>query len=953
MKTVIELKSIFIALVYFCIFCNFSLAQQIVTINMEDGGRITNHQLVDKDNSSFGDVTVVFSKITKEDDEYSFNMEFQLRGMGSGNRLFITDRDLVWNQLRSALQEIRPDLAINNSFLEDISRGRISVDPFFNNVSPGNAISLKNKFEKSGGYAFNRESRKNNFSVNKDLILQNENKVNFNLQFYLIEGTQLNRVLRPIPIQITFEGLDTSAEPSLAEDAEDTKEEQDEGTKEKTESTEIVLIQQESPCDELHTRLNSQLRGVRTQINRFENRINTLDDNISQIQNEVKDDASLTPERREQLMANVGRHRNQFSTLRDNMVSAAQGLERTSRDALGDNCKDDRRIQSLRRSVDTELGRVSGFQSQLNRLSFISRMDELEEQLDTLFVLTRDSLRKEFGIQINNLASTFSSVVNRFESFKDEYDRIKISLWYFRSDSAQFKNRFLDLQHEFDTIVDLFEDNESKAEKKYKERLRGAEPSYDEKTETIRQQILSNKNSLEQSISRIREDFANYPPRDFPWILAGVAGLIVLLLLFGLIVFIRGIAKRKRIKKKLKQQTVVVQSTSGDKKIGGLKIAQVQKDYIPGKGLSHVYNKIDIEYHEIDLHSLWTETTVSRVFISRELIKTVYRFFYNSLAEDGKVKEHGGYILGAWDFNKDDDTRYDVSLEHFIETRDDAINENYELNFGAKIGLRVPEEIRRIREKSGLNFSLTGWIHSHPEISIFLSQSDLNVQQTLSGRDYKHKLIALVLDPNTQDNGKIAFNTGIFSYRNEHGMNNTGNGGIPLIKWRDLYEWARAPVPPDMSNNYKIDMKEIFNNSKVSNIYLKDKCIINLSHFLDDIQEKDFTSGIFTGQVLNNSYENNHLIVLNDFEAETDKSSSDEFPLVGYFFYGKNKNSMLRNMISDIEKVNEAELVVICDNDDKNLIILTRQENGEFNSTDIAKKTISFYEIETWPTRKR
>ena len=151
------MKSILITFVFFCIFCNHSLAQQNVTISLNDGDKTPNLRLVDIENNRVGEITIVFSKITKEDEEYRFDLQFQLRGLGNENRLFITDRNLDRDQLRTTLQDIRPDLQLSRSFLQNMTRGRISVEPFFNNVSPGNSISLKNKFEKSGGHTFNIE----------------------------------------------------------------------------------------------------------------------------------------------------------------------------------------------------------------------------------------------------------------------------------------------------------------------------------------------------------------------------------------------------------------------------------------------------------------------------------------------------------------------------------------------------------------------------------------------------------------------------------------------------------------------------------------------------------------------------------------------------------------------------------------------------------------------------
>jgi len=75
--------------------------------------------------------------------------------------------------------------------------------------------------------------------------------------------------------------------------------------------------------------------------------------------------------------------------------------------------------------------------------------------------------------------------------------------------------------------------------------------------------------------------------------------------------------------------------------------------------------------------------------------------------------------------------------------------------------------------------------------------------------------------------------------------------------------------------------------------------------------------------------------------------------LIGYFFYGKNHDEVIESMIQEIEPTREAELIVVCDNDDKNLLVLTRKTPGLFNKKSDARQTVSFYEIEAWPARRR
>lgn len=587
----------------------------------------------------------------------------------------------------------------------------------------------------------------------------------------------------------------------------------------------------------------------------------------------------------------------------------------------------------------------------------------------------------------NYLKSSLSIFRNKFES--------KIySGYYYTWNKDGFLSSIDAYNNEYNAISRKLDSINLAADEAFKSRLGGMLANWSgDTTEVYIASIKQVRNEVNNQVGQLKTEISGSVTDRFPWALLTISVLVVLTLLFGALVYYRAmVRKRNRIPAEFNttnqastdrrfnhpsnhppnhnpaetfkepeiiadgEPDTVVERIPESQKVGGIKITRTvpqgskgTKVREAGRGLKHVYDKAGIDFYELDLDGIWSDTLVSKVYISRACIRKTYKFFFESCIAEGRIPETGGYLIGAWDVDRRNPEKYNVSLEDFIEPGDDAIYEEYQLNFGAKIGVRLERVIQDYREKSGREYTLTAWFHSHPEIKIFLSNHDLDVQERLSSNEHKHKLLALVIDPNTQEDNKIAFFTGIFSYKSNGTMNNN-SGGIQMVKWKDLYDWAINPVVPEMKDHYCIDLSSIFNKSAISRLYLNDKSITRFSLFLDELAVNQGATGYFPGEILGNGAAGTRSVVFTDFVEGLYENHSG---IAGLFFNSDDPDKIIADLLSGPHKPEETEILIFCNNLKKQLTILTRKDSLSFNLKEDAKKNISFSEIETWPTRRR
>lgn len=196
-------------------------------------------------------------------------------------------------------------------------------------------------------------------------------------------------------------------------------------------------------------------------------------------------------------------------------------------------------------------------------------------------------------------------------------------------------------------------------------------------------------------------------------------------------------------------------------------------------------------YLKVDAIDFCEESAVRRLYIKNTCIIDLYNMYASDLANPNNAKENGCMVLGRW-VHDTESGEYYVSLEQLVMPGDDAIFKEYELNFGGKIKLSVLEQLRRLRRETNMQYDLTCWVHSHPGLSVFFSNSDLSVQMQLKHPTHPNFLTALVVDTLTPKE-----DVGIFTFRRD-GNINSKNELTKMYSLKEWYAWAQQSIaePP-------------------------------------------------------------------------------------------------------------------------------------------------------------
>lgn len=192
-------------------------------------------------------------------------------------------------------------------------------------------------------------------------------------------------------------------------------------------------------------------------------------------------------------------------------------------------------------------------------------------------------------------------------------------------------------------------------------------------------------------------------------------------------------------------------------------------------------------YLQVDAIDFCNESAVRRLYIKNTCIIDVYNLYANDFADPSNAKENGCMVLGRW-VHDSESNEYYVSLEQIVLPGDDAIFKEYELNFGGKIKLSVLEQLRKLRRETNLQYDLTCWIHSHPGLSVFFSNSDSSVQDQLKHPSHPNFLTALVIDTLTPK-----ADVGIFTFRRDKSINSKGDL-TKMYSLKEWYAWAKQSL---------------------------------------------------------------------------------------------------------------------------------------------------------------
>lgn len=264
--------------------------------------------------------------------------------------------------------------------------------------------------------------------------------------------------------------------------------------------------------------------------------------------------------------------------------------------------------------------------------------------------------------------------------------------------------------------------------------------------------------------------------KDFDWKVVIVCGLLFLLFL-GLSFWYR------KAKSKDRKETAHVDASPNSEleEETTIIVRNMSSAMLKKQNMDDVYdNGI---YLKIDTKDFCVDSAVRSIYIKNTCIMDIYTMYAEDLRNPDNPKEDGCMVLGRWIYDKAE-MLYDVSLEEIILPGDDAIFEEYELNFGGKIKLKMSERLRKLRRETDLQYDLTCWVHSHPGLGVFFSNSDSNVHIQLKHHAHPKFLVAMVIDILTPEQ-----QLGIFTFRNDETINSK-NDLTKLYSLEEMYNWA-------------------------------------------------------------------------------------------------------------------------------------------------------------------
>lgn len=188
-------------------------------------------------------------------------------------------------------------------------------------------------------------------------------------------------------------------------------------------------------------------------------------------------------------------------------------------------------------------------------------------------------------------------------------------------------------------------------------------------------------------------------------------------------------------------------------------------------------------YLRIDSREFCDNSAVRTIYIKNSCIKDIYNMYAEDLRNPNNPKEDGCMVLGRW-IHDSNNNEYDVSLEQIVLPGDDAVFSEYELNFGGKIKLKVTEQLRKLRRDTNLQYDLTCWVHSHPGLGVFFSNSDTNVQMQLKHAIHPNFLTAIVVDILTPQQ-----ELGIFAFKKDSTISSKADLK-KTYSLEELHKWA-------------------------------------------------------------------------------------------------------------------------------------------------------------------
>jgi hypothetical protein len=569
-------------------------------------------------------------------------------------------------------------------------------------------------------------------------------------------------------------------------------------------------------------------------------------------------------------------------------------------------------------------------------------------------LITKKIGNEELQLTINLFNANFNEVLGKLKNLQHDYIKLEtdienkiISRWYFKwvrnnllTNINDIKTRHIVIKASFDSLI-IIKDS---AFRRFQ---------FDPKIEA-RQEFEKVETGFNLRIDTLKTRVIESIPEPFPYLYAVLSIVLLTILIFGITVYYLALRKKKiketnrKSTDKNSVSTIKLQHSENHKPLKGL-------------GLSEYLKKSQDRFLELDLSYEWDDSAIKKVYFDRECIIKTYRFFEDSIhavGSDVTANETGGYLIGQWDYNKEDTTKYDVSLEDFIEPGDDAAFSKYQLNFGAKIGVKLQKVLDIYREKTQRDFVMTAWFHSHPGLKIFLSDYDLNVQEDFAGSNNNHRMIALVLDPYTP-----LWDIGIFTYKSNGEMNNAVNSK-KFFSFDSMYQWALNPQSKNnMVNYFTFNLMRDCPDSTISKVYFSNPGILEIKRFIEDAKLKPNNEGItafLTGEKGVNSPTDSFVLIDNVIRENSSNHIQlfNENKIIGALIClsckSEKDDGKVQHLLNEFELINEKMNILLSFNvDEDSFVLISKIKGMGFTKLNQEGKTKIFLsDLIEW-TRKR
>ena len=228
-------------------------------------------------------------------------------------------------------------------------------------------------------------------------------------------------------------------------------------------------------------------------------------------------------------------------------------------------------------------------------------------------------------------------------------------------------------------------------------------------------------------------------------------------------------------------------------------------------------------YMALNCSEFCNDTAVKTMYIKNSCIMDIYNMYAEDLRNPNNPKEDGCMVLGRWIHDEKLD-EYAVSLEEVVFPGDDAVFAEYELDFGGKIKVKVNEKLRKLRRDTNLQYDLTCWVHSHPGLGVFFSNTDCSLHLLHKHPTHPKFLTAIVIDILTPQQ-----ELGVFTFKHDLSINSKAD----LKQLYSLEEWYKWAVE---SKRNAVIFEEHYNtlenaksrNNRCYNLQLSNSAIIDM-----------------------------------------------------------------------------------------------------------------------------